>query len=159
MSSFTLSELWRITWKTNKQIQQITGVRSLAQEILELTCLLGRVSHSLAVTFYLSPQDVLLHCLFQGPLLPVHVPTAAEGTAPVCTWSLLNVGSSCLLELVALHKNVADVQHQESMPSFRTMRTFFLPVLFISSRQDVEQFPSSVARSVGLGFCGFYNDT
>lgn len=34
VSSFTLSELCRITWKTNKQIQQITGVRSLAQEIL-----------------------------------------------------------------------------------------------------------------------------
>lgn len=53
--------------------------RSLAQEILELTCLLGRGSHSLAVIFYLSPQDVLLHSLFQGFLLPVRIPTAAEG--------------------------------------------------------------------------------
>lgn len=64
--------------KTNKQIQQITGGRSLAQEILELTCLLGIGSHSLAVIFYLSPQDVLLHSLLRGPWLPVHVPTAAE---------------------------------------------------------------------------------
>lgn len=60
ISPFPLSKLCKISRKTNNQLQQITGVRSLAQEIPGLTCLLGRGSHSPAVIFYLSRQDVLL---------------------------------------------------------------------------------------------------
>lgn len=63
---FPFVKIMQDHWEKNKQIQQITRVRSLAQEILKLTCLLGRGSHSLAVIFYLSPQDVLLHSLSES---------------------------------------------------------------------------------------------
>lgn len=92
---FPLSKLRKITEKKNKQIQQITRVRSLAQEILKLTCLLGIGSHSLAVIFYLSPQDVLLHSSRVPCFLPAF-PQLLRVTAPVCTWRLLSIGSLVL---------------------------------------------------------------
>lgn len=90
----------------------------------------------------------------QGPLLPVRIPTAAEAAAPV-----REEGPQCLPGLVALHRNVADVQHQESKQCSHHAAHSSSPVLFISSPWDVEQFPSSVAHSVDLGFCEFYIDT
>lgn len=65
----------------------------------------------------------------QGPLLPVRIPTAAEATAPV-----REEGPQCLPGLVALCRNVADVQHQESKV-FPPRSTFFLPspVHFLST--------------------------
>ena len=102
MSFFPSVKFRQITGGKNKPIQQISGVRSLAQDYLQLTCLLGRGSHSLAVIFYLSPQDVLLHSLFQGPLLPVCIPTAAEGDSfslhlEACEFRVLAVSLSWCL--------------------------------------------------------------
>lgn len=133
----------------NKQIQQITGIRSLAKEFLELTCLLGRGSHSLAFIFYLSPQDVLLHFLFQGPLFPVRIPTAVEGdSSSLCLEAskLRVLAVSLSWWLCTKVWQMFSIRNQNW--AFIPHDTFFFSVLFISSGQDMEQFPSSVACSV-----------
>lgn len=110
--------------------------------------------------FFIHPHRMYSYTLFQCPLLPACIPTDAEGD----TSSLHLEASGLRIFGVSLswwlHTKVwqmFSIRNQNQALSL--CDTFLLPVLFISSRQDMEQFPSSVAHSVGLGFCGFYNDT